>query len=395
MNTDLPYFPFQHRNDSLAPECQRLQETQPIARVRMDTLEAWLITGYSLAKQALTDDRLSLSLVSRPETPKLPAPGIPIEALASMDALGRAGLRKAFTSLLTPAHVARAEPRARDIARSLLDRMAGSPQPLDLYGHYAQAFPLALSGHLLGMPLEELQPLAEATETALSLEPRRPIEYQRNWESTRDYFVALLERPDLPDGVARRFRDENAARPAEDRLDAASLADKLVMVFGSSHLGSASMLSLSFVTLLHRRDVWEELRRDPSRTEGVVEECLRFGLFLPAGLPRVAREDLDLGGVTISAGELVLIAADVANRDPAAYPDPGRFDPGRETKGHLAFGLGPAFCPGSALARMTMKVAIEELVRRFPAMRLAVPPDRVTWRDDLIEVRPVEIPVRW
>ncbi|GLU49500.1 cytochrome P450 [Nocardiopsis ansamitocini] len=394
MNETLPYFPFAHHGDAVSPECRQLQETRPISRVRTASAEAWLITSHPMAVRALEDERLSPALQADLQAPGQVL-GMPADAVSSMETFARDGLRKEFLRAIAPPRLAELEPWARGAARSILDGIAASPQPVDLFSGYARRFPIALSCRLVGMPLAEGETLAELSEAVMSLRPREPDAYLDDWQQLRDYFSGLLARPGLPDGVARRYRDANAARPPADRVDETRVADALAWFFESSHVSASSVLGHAFVTMLDQCGMMEHLRGDSGDLSGVVEEALRHALFLNTGLQRVARQDIELGGTTIRAGELVLISADTANRDPEAFPRPECFDPSRAAKGHLAFGHGAGHCPGSALGRLMLKVAIGELADRFPRMRLAVPCTEIEWRDDLLNRRPIRIPVSW
>ncbi|MFC4566058.1 cytochrome P450 [Nocardiopsis mangrovi] len=391
-----PRFPFSHRGDALAPEYRDLQENRPIARVLTPTGErAWLVTDHALAVRAFEDDRLSLARAAAPDAPRQTVRAMPPDAIASMNAIKRAGLRREFLAAIAAPRVARMRPWARTTARAMLDRLAGAGPPADLFRPYAEALPLAHTCRVLGMPFDDAAPLIGLVETAMPIRERTTADYAANWAELHGYFLSLLARADLPDGAVRRYRANNAARPPGRRVDDDTLAETLAWFFGASHVGSVSVLAHTLVSLLAQRDAWDRLCELRAAPGSAVEELLRHSLFLHNGLPRVATDDVELGGVTIGAGELVLISADTANRDPAAFPGPDRIDLDRDARGHLAFGRGTNRCPGSALGRATVRVAIEELVRRLPTMRLAVPLGEIEWRDDLLDRRPVAIPVRW
>nr|AKR54046.1 cytochrome P450 [Nocardiopsis sp. CMB-M0232] len=391
-----PRFPFSHRGDALGPEYRDLQEHRPIARVLTPTGErAWLVTDHTLAVRAFEDDRLSLVRAAAPGSPRQTVQAMPADAIASMSAIEHAGLRKEFLAAISPPRVVEMRPWARTTARAMLDSLAAADRPADLFRHYAEALPLAHTCRVLGMPFDDAAPLIERVETAMPIRERPAVDYAANWAGLHGYFLSLLARADLPDGAVRRYRENNDARPPEQRVDDHVLAETLAWFFGASHIGAVSVLAHTLVSLLAQRDAWDRLCELRAAPGPAVEELLRHSLFLHNGLPRVATDDVDLGGVTIGAGELVLISADTANRDPAAFPGPDRIDLDRDTRGHLAFGRGANYCPGSALGRMTLQVAIEELTRRFPTMYLAVPLGEIEWRDDLLDRRPVAIPVRW
>ena len=106
-----------------------------------------------------------------------------------------------------------------------------------------------------------------------------------------------------------------------------------------------------------------------------------ISLSAGASMPYVTTGEVTLSGVTIPAGETVMASGAAANRDPAAYPDPARYDVERDAPPpHLGFGHGTHYCLGAHLARMEMQVGLEQLINRFPDLALAVPADEVPWK---------------
>ena len=135
------------------------------------------------------------------------------------------------------------------------------------------------------------------------------------------------------------------------------------------------------------------LRDDPALVRSATEEGLRYDGAVQF-IPRIAREDLMLRGQTIRKGDLLYLSLAAANRDPGVFPEPDRFDAGREDNRHLAFGAGPHLCLGMTLARREMEVALGRLVRRMPRMRLEERPLRR--RADSLRLRGLEsLPVRF
>src|SRR5690606_25849896 len=110
---------------------------------------------------------------------------------------------------------------------------------------------------------------------------------------------------------------------------------------------------------------------------------------------RTALEDVELGDVTVRAGETVLVVLAGGNRDPGRFADPERMDLTRSATGHLSFGHGVHQCLGQQLARVEMRVGFLELFQRFPELRLAVAPEAVPMREDMLIYGVHELPVRW
>jgi biflaviolin synthase len=149
-------------------------------------------------------------------------------------------------------------------------------------------------------------------------------------------------------------------------------------------------------TLLTHPRLWDRVRAEPALLPRAVEELLRFiphknGL----GQPRIATEDVEVGGVLIRAGEAVYVSYVTANWDEEVFADPGRVDIDRSEVPHLAFGHGPHYCMAPALARMESEVLLAALVERVPGLRLAVPVEQVPWPTRCLIRGPVELPVAW
>jgi len=147
---------------------------------------------------------------------------------------------------------------------------------------------------------------------------------------------------------------------------------------------------------LSEPDRWDAVRREPGRLAARIEELLRFiPLGVAAAFPRIATEDVELSGVTIPAGDAVLLLVHAANRDSDVFADPEVLDLDREPAAHLAFGHGPHHCIGAQLARMELEVLLGALVRRFGGLELAVAADDVPWRAGGMFRGPRELLVTW
>jgi cytochrome P450 len=154
---------------------------------------------------------------------------------------------------------------------------------------------------------------------------------------------------------------------------------------------TTNLLGNTLLALLAHPDELARVRRDPDRIPAVVEEGLRYDGPIQF-LFRQARQDVELAGVKIPAGAYVLPLLGSANRDDAQFPHADRFDPSRNTQGHLAFGLGIHFCLGASLARLEARVALEELLPRFPAFERTEP--QVQYVDSYLVRGPKKLPLR-
>jgi cytochrome P450 len=171
--------------------------------------------------------------------------------------------------------------------------------------------------------------------------------------------------------LAHDNADEDGAEAALTTTELLSAAYHLVMAGFDTTVNLIASGTLALLT--HPREL-ARLRPDPSLLPAAVEELLRFANPVNHVTARFTTEDLPIGDVVIPAGEQVLIAISSADRDPAQFPDPDRFNLGRDTSGHVAFGHGiHHYCLGAPLARMEAEVALGALLARFPEISLAVP----------------------
>ena len=207
----------------------------------------------------------------------------------------------------------------------------------------------------------------------------------------------------VTDLSAGRPAGEAAARAVEElgaavELDAAGLTDAevksnvAVLLFGGIET-TEGMIANAVLHLLSEPEALAAVRADPGLLPAAVEESLRLE---PAAavIDRYATRDIELGGAEIAAGELVRISITAANRDPATFADPDRFDLARENAGrHLAFAGGPHVCVGMHLARLEAHVALATLLERLPGLRLD--PERPAAVRGLVFRKPPELRCRW
>lgn len=158
--------------------------------------------------------------------------------------------------------------------------------------------------------------------------------------------------------------------------------DELVaMVFtliGAGYETTYHLITNGVATLLAHPGQLERLRQDPELMPSAVEEILRYSSPVGGTKPNYPAEDVELHGVTIPRASIVMPLLASANRDPAVFDEPETFDVGRTPNDHIAFGTGYHFCLGASLARMETRIALKNLVERFPRIRLAVDPKELT-----------------
>jgi cytochrome P450 len=183
---------------------------------------------------------------------------------------------------------------------------------------------------------------------------------------------------------------------ATGQLDYATTAMNSVIMMQAGHETTANMISLGTVALLEHPDVFERLGQtdDPAVVANIVEELMRYLTIVHSQVDRVATEDLTIGGQLIRAGDFVMMSLLAGNWDAEFVDNPESFDSGRNTRGHLGFGYGVHQCIGANLARVEMQVAFATLARRLPALKLAVPPEELRFKEANIYGMK-ELPVSW
>jgi cytochrome P450 RapN len=186
------------------------------------------------------------------------------------------------------------------------------------------------------------------------------------------------------------------ARDDEDRLSERELITFGVTLLVAGHETTANQTGNMVYLLLERRELWDQLVANPDLVPGAVEELLRYiPLGAAASFPRIAKEDVEIGGQLVRAGEAVLVMVASANRDAAVFDHPDEIDFHRSENPHVAFGHGVHHCLGAPLARLELQLAVGTLVRRLPGLRLAVPADDVPWRVNRLVRGVTALPVQW
>ena len=163
-------------------------------------------------------------------------------------------------------------------------------------------------------------------------------------------------------------------------------------------LGTSSTtgtLGLGLAALLYHPEELEKLRRDPSLIKSAIEEILRFTDVTHSGRLRVAKEDIEIGGVTIRAGDAIIMHQPTADREDSVFQDPDRFDITRNPVQHLAFGAGIHRCIGQPLARMELQLGIGTLIQKLPAVRPTLPVGKLNFHGRMAIYGLESLPVAW
>ncbi|MET9481258.1 cytochrome P450 [Streptomyces sp. NPDC006638] len=375
----------------------RLRETAPVRRITgPDGMPAWIVTRYDDVRQALTDPRLSLdkrhALPGNYRGFSLP-PALDANLL-NMDPPDHTRIRRFVVQAFTARRTERLREPIRRTAGELLDAMAPAGRA-DLVASYAAPLPIAVICELLGVPAEDRRDFREWTDALITPDPARPDGMKNAVRAMLGFFTGLIgrKRAEPDDDLLSALiaaRDESDDRLSEDEL--VSLA---FLILFAGYENVIQLIGTATLALLRDPDRLAALRAEPAAMPAAVEEFLRYDGPALTALRRFPVEDMTIGGVTVPAGETVLLSLASANRDPRRFPDPDRLDLDRDTAGQLALGHGIHYCLGAPLARLETEIALTALLERFPRLALDVPDDTLRWRPSTRARGLRELPVRF
>lgn len=354
-------------------------------------ISAWLVSRYDEVRAVLADhDGFSNAFgnlsAAADQAPAIADPG----GLGFADPPDHTRLRRVLTPEFTMRRLQRLVPRIEAIVADQIAQMAARGSA-ELVADFAMPIPSLVICELLGVPYEDRHDFQRLSESRFDLFANLGDPTGAMSESLA-YLTGLVQRERAAPGDAllgQLIRDHG-----DDLTDAelAGLADGLLT---GGHETTASMLALGTLVLIDRPDLAALLRRDDETTAAVVEELLRYLTVVQVAFPRFARHDLEIGGVHVAAGEMVLCSLSGADRDPALGADPGTVDPGQASTAHLAFGHGIHRCVGAELARMELRAAFPALLRAFPGLRLAIDRSDLVFREYSIVHGVETLPVTW
>jgi pentalenolactone synthase len=202
-------------------------------------------------------------------------------------------------------------------------------------------------------------------------------------QQLRSYMANLIKQKRFAPGQDV-ISDLLAARDERGQLSESEIVRYAAGLLFAGHETTVARIDFGTLLLLAHPDQRERLVRNPALVQSATEEVLRLAAPSDTELPRYAQEDIQLEGVTIRAGDAVLLAIAAANRDPRVFRDPDRFDVTRDPNPHLAFGYGGRYCLGASLARLELRAVFGSLFRRLPGLRLAVPIEQLQLRRHLL-----------
>jgi len=323
------------------------------------------------------NDRLQSTMAQRAIAEGEPPRPFGTPSFLFLDPPDHTRLRKLAQKAFAPKVVKALEPEII----AMVDGLLGSVEQadgFDVIADLAHPLPVAVICRLLGVPIEDEPQFSWASALlAQSLDPFITF--------TGDAPDGMNERLEAAVWLRQYLNDLVSARrsaPREDLISALIAAEEdgdqltgdeivatcnLLLIAG--HETTVNLIANAVLAMVRQPAVWKALGADPSRAGAIVEETLRHDP--PVQLTsRVARADMEIGGLGVPKGDIMMLLLAAAQRDPAMYTDPNSFAPDRGAIKHLAFGLGPHFCLGAPLARLEATIALSALTARFPQARL-------------------------
>ncbi|GGW18006.1 cytochrome P450 family protein [Streptomyces capoamus] len=366
----------------------------PLHRVSLsDGNDVWLITGYEEASEALKDRRLVRNRRhAGPDYKSEILPEIVRSGNLHMeDGQIHTRLRRFMNFAFTPKRVAAMVPRIEQVTKELLDAMEANGGG-DIMDGLAAPLPIAMTTGILGVPDDQRGDFRYWSDELLGGAPERAREAAEQLLVYVQGLIDLKRREPADDLISYWVSvKDDEGKPLTDQ----EMIGMTFFLLLGGYDTTVGQIGASVLALLKYPEKAEAMRTNPDIIPDAVEELMRWDGSTHSGIRRFAAEDVEIGGETIRSGDCVLISLGAANRCPMRFADPDKLDFEREQNWQLGFGRGPHHCPGKELARHELRIALGELVRRFPNMKLAVPEEEVVWRPSYLIRVPYELPVRF
>jgi cytochrome P450 len=371
------------RDDGVYPLMEEIRTHGPLLR----TPFTWVSVDHGLCREILRDKRFGVTAPSAMDLPRpLPAliartdPGVanPVEppAMVIVNPPEHTRYRQLVAQSFTPRAIDRLDTRVTEVTQELIEKLVGTPHP-DLIADFASRLPVEIIGEILGLPADTHSRMLEWGHSGAPL-----LDVGIGWKTYRH---AIDKLRDADRDLRERFHGLRAGTASDtpfSRLAAdGTLTDheftaNAALLVGAGFETTVNLIGNGIVLLLEHPDQLARLRDEPQLWPNAVEEILRIDSPVQM-TARTAHLDVEIAGQHIAAGEMVVLLLGGANRDPAVFTDPGRFDITRaNARDHLAFASGIHACIGAALARIEGVTALRALFEAFPDLRLTAPPQR-------------------
>jgi len=385
------------------PMIDRMLREQPIA---FDPrLGGWLIGSYRDTMALQRDPRLHsnrVGYVSATLSPELRTMIMPLsdwyeQWLPMKDPPEHTRLRRLAAPAFQPRNLARLERRVEEVVDQLIDRVLAAGE-MEILRDFAFPLPRTIIGAMIGIPDEDLPRLMPWTHDLIALlggeltTAERIAHARRSRDEMTTYYRALIEERRRRPIEGEILSSLVVAHEAGDRLSMDELVTMIALLTVGGYETTAQLIANGLLRLLQSPEQLALLRANPALVPGAVEEMLRCDPS-PSFNTRTVREPFEHEGHRFEPGQILYFVVMAANRDPARFADPHRFDVTRTDNAHLSFGFGIHHCLGAPLARMEARIAFQRLVTRLPGLHL---PEQPLARQPSMAMRALtQLVVRW
>ena len=399
MGESCPRFPFSRGNPLHPPApYQEARANQPVMPVTLwNGKRAWLVTRQAEVRAVLADDERFSGRFGQEDFPTVTEARVAVDrgerAFVGMDNPDHDRYRRMFTREFSVRRMLALEPQIREIADSLIEAMRERGSPQDLVACIAVPFPSLVMSLLFGSPFEDHRFIIDCAVArhGLTQSPQEASTKARDLANyCRDLIESRIKTP-REDMVSRIIAEH--VRPGHLSVD--DFAEIGAMILRAGHDTTTNMIAMGTLYLLSDPALAQRLRSEPTDIKRAVEEFLRFTSPVQFSPRRVARCDVEVGGVLIRKGEGLFLSLGSANRDEAVFSEPDRIDIDRDNSAQLAFGFGIHQCLGQVLARIELQVIVERLLASLPTLALDAPLDSLRFKHDMQIYGVHHLPVRW
>jgi len=367
------------------PYYERVREESP---VHQTPLGFWAVSRYEDVLSVVRNPEMFSSLAQSnsfvttppPEVIEIAKQGYPrVNTLLSNDPPSHTQFRNLVNKAFLPKRVAQLEDSIRKIANDLIDAFINDGK-VDLVEQFAVGVPLTVIADALGVDRADMPKFKKWSDDSVAplsgmLTPERQIECAHSRIEFQKYMVdrvhereANLRDDLLSDLVQARF---DSGERAGEGMTMAEMLDVIAQLLVAGNETTTKLIAAATLMLVENPEQMAKVRADHSLIPNLVEEALRMEAPVQM-LPRFTKDDVEVGGVAIPKGSVVMVMYGCANRDGAKYPNPDMFDIERDNaRTQMAFGQGPHFCVGAALARSEARIAFELLLSRLNDIALA------------------------
>jgi cytochrome P450 len=377
------------------PELAEMQRHAPVGRISLYAgEEAWVVLGYDACRRVLRSPAFSADFRS-PGYPRVHPTLTHFAAgqLNHMDPPEHDTYRRMLAPEFMVKRIEQLRSAVSDMVEKLIDGMVAAGRGVEMINAMAISVPALVTCSLLGVPYDKRDFFVACVDQFLGGKAS-PDEVAAGRADLRGLLREMIR--------AKRDNgdDDLLSRVVHDYVETGELEEEQLVGFAELLLAAgfdttSNMIGLGILALLQHPDQLAALRDDQTLMAGAVEELLRYLTVPHLGRHRAATQDFEIDGHVLRAGEGVVVALNIANRDPEQFSEPNNLDIRRENRSHLAFGFGVHACLGATLARLELEIVYTALIKRMPNLAVAVPVDQLEFKSDNAVYGLQQLPITW